>query len=570
MRHVIFELVTTALRHLQSQGVLPPDNAAAPAWRIERPRDKSHGDFATNAAMVWAKAARLPPRQLAQQLIDALPPQQQEIDHCEVAGPGFINFRLSNHALQRLVAVIRQQGNGYGCSDVGQGESVQVEFVSANPTGPMHVGHGRGAVVGDVLCRLLQAAGYRVEREYYINDAGGQVVVLGRSLLLRYLELLGQQVVWPADGYPGDYVREMAQALRQRDGDRWLTASLAQPPQELIDFAIDWVLILIRQDLQQIGIAFDHWFSERALHQSGAIDHAIEILQNKGLIYSGLLDPPKGRDHADDWEPQPQLLFRAQQFGDDVDRALKKSDGSPTYFAADMAYHLHKAERGFSQLINIWGADHGGYVKRIQAAVEALTDRRGQPAVLLVQMVNLTRAGQPVRMSKRAGNFVTLKEVIDETGADAVRFWFLTRSIGSQLDFDLQLAVAHSNDNPVFYVQYAHARICSIGRQAAEQGLTAVTADLSLLQTTAELDLLRLLGSYPELVENAALGRETHRLPFYSLELAAAFHTYYNEHRVLDVAQPALSQARLALVEAVRQVLSNVLQLMGVSAPERM
>ncbi|MBF0158283.1 MAG: arginine--tRNA ligase [Magnetococcales bacterium] len=571
MRHIIFDLITTALQHLQAQGVLPPDSSSglSSGWRIERPRDKTHGDFATNAAMVWAKTARLSPRDLAQRLIEALPSQQQ-IERCEVAGPGFINFHLSHQALQSLIGTIQQQGDRYGCSTIGQGERVQVEFVSANPTGPMHVGHGRGAVVGDVLCRLLTAVGYQVEREYYINDAGGQMLVLGRSLLLRYFELSGREVVWPEACYPGDYVRDMAEALHQRDGDRWLTASIDHPPQEIIDLAIDWVMVLIRADLEQIGIHFDHWFSERQLHQSGAIDHALAILQQKGLIYTGLLEAPKGREMTDDWEPQPQMLFRAQQFGDVVDRPLKKSDGSYTYFAADMAYHLHKAERGFDQLINIWGADHGGYVKRIQSALEALTGRREQPQVLLVQMVNLTRAGQPVRMSKRAGTFVTLREVMDETGVDAVRFWFLTRSIGAQLDFDLQLAVSNSNDNPVFYVQYAHARICSILRQAVEQGIGAAEAPVALLTSPAELDLLRLLGSYPELVEGAALARETHRLSFYLLELAAAFHTYYNEHRVLDAAQPDLSRARLALVTAVRQVLCHALQLMGVSAPERM
>jgi arginyl-tRNA synthetase len=589
VKQQIVDLVTTAIGQLRDQGVFPAD--VPMNFKVERPREKQHGDFATNAAIVLARHAAMPSRTLATRLIETMTPLMVTGSHCEIAGPGFINFRLAASQWQQLIGTIHSAGASYGRSNLGAGQPVQVEFVSANPTGPMHVGHGRGAVVGDVLSRLLDAVGYRVEREYYINDAGGQILILGQSVLLRYLEAHGQSVVWPEEGYPGAYVREIAEALKQRDGDRWChgitrnadghaEVQKDQVAREILDFAITWVMAVIRQDLSQLDIRFDVWFSERTLHASGAIGRALEILTRKGVVYQGVLEPPKGKEPPEDWEPRVQTLFRSRDFGDDVDRPLQKSDGSYTYFAADIAYHLHKAERGFVRLFDVWGADHGGYVKRVQAAMKALTGREGDPEVLLVQMVNLTRAGQPVRMSKRAGTFVTLREVVDEVGRDAVRFWFLTRSVGARLDFDLELAVSRSNDNLVFYVQYAYARICAVYRQAAARtldpapdgldGLDAgAHADAALLTAEVELDLLRLLGSYPEMVEGAALVGEPHRLAYYAIDLAAAFHTFYNQCRILD-ADPAVRRARMALLGALRQVFLNVLGLMGVTAPEQM
>ncbi|MBF0098338.1 MAG: arginine--tRNA ligase [Magnetococcales bacterium] len=570
MHSLIQQLVSTALQQLQQQGLFAEEQIFS--FQVERPRDKNHGDFATNAALVLAKTARLPPRQLAERILAALPAGQTAVERCEVAGPGFINFFLTPHTLQSLILTIAEQGTQYGRSQVGAGRRLQVEFVSANPTGPMHLGHGRGAVNGDVIVRLLQAIGCQVEREYYINDAGAQTLVLGRSVLIRYHALFGQEWPMPEGCYPGDYVRDIAIALRDAQGDRWLTPTLPDhPPGEVVDFAIARCLEWIREDLERLNIPFDTWFSERSLHTQGMIAHAIVQLEAKDLIYEGILEPPKGKQ-PEDWEARPQRLFRSSQFGDEVDRALQKSDGTYTYFAADIAYHLNKAERGFDTLINIWGADHGGYIKRVQSALAALTGRHTLLEVRLVQMVNLFRAGQPVRMSKRAGTFVTLREVVEETGADAVRFWFLLRSSGASLDFDLELAMAKTNENPVFYVQYAHARVHSLRRRLQERGGWVEVADarqLQRLSEEAELELLRLLSRYPEVVEQAALEKEPQKIPHYLLELAAAFHTYYNGHKILDE-DTDLRAARLALANATGQVIANGLTLLGVHAPEQM
>ncbi len=567
MRRIIENLVGTTLETLCREGILP--SGELPRFSVERPRDKNHGDFSTNAALVLAKVARRKPRDLAEKIVAALPAGQTDVDRWEVAGPGFINFHLSADRLRRLITDIQRQGADYGRSRPGAGKKVQVEFVSANPTGPMHLGHGRGAVTGDVIARLLEATGFQVEREYYLNDAGTQMSVLGRSVLIRYRQLFGQTLEMPDGCYPAPYVQEIAGALRERDGDRWLPAPIdAEPPIEVVDFAIERVLVWIRSDLALMDIHFDHWFSERTLHDQGGIERAVDRLAADDLIYQGVLEPPKGK-LPDDWESRPQTLFRASRFGDEVDRPLKKSDGSYTYFAADIAYHYDKARRGFDQLINVWGADHGGYVKRVKAALEALTGRKGMLDVELVQMVNLFRGGKPVRMSKRAGVFVSLREVLDEVGSDPVRFLFLTRSGNAQLDFDLELATARSNDNPVFYVQYAHARVHSVWRKLAESGLRGDGGDLARLELPEELDLLRWLGRFPEVVESAALAREPHRLPYYLQELAAVFHAYYNGHRILD-ADAALRGARLQLVTAVGRVIANGLALLGVSAPEKM
>ena len=572
MRQTIEELVRTTLEALRRDGTLPETlfaDGIGPRFIVERPKDKSHGDFSTNAALVLSKPARMNPRALAERILAALPPEQTDVERWEVAGPGFINFHLAPASLRRLIGVIQDEGAAFGRSGVGAGRKVQVEFVSANPTGPMHLGHGRGAVTGDVIARLLEATGFQVEREYYLNDAGTQMAVLGRSVLIRYRQSFGQELEMPEGCYPAAYVQEIAQSLRDRDGEAWLAAPLdGDPPEAVVDFAIEQVVGWIHSDLEHLDIHFDHWFSERTLHRRGGIERAVERLAADGLIYEGVLDPPKGK-LPEDWESRPQTLFRSSRFGDEVDRPLKKSDGAYTYFAADIAYHYDKARRGFDQLINVWGADHGGYVKRVKAALEALTGKKELLEVELVQMVNLFRGGKPVRMSKRAGVFVTLREVIDEVGPDPVRFLFLTRSGNAQLDFDLELAASRSNDNPVFYVQYAHARVHSLRDKLAERELSAAGGDLARLESPAELDLLRLLGQFPEVVEGAALAREPHRIPYYLTELSAAFHTYYNSHRILDE-DAALRGARLALVAVTGRVIANGLALLGVSAPGRM
>ncbi|MBF0448959.1 MAG: arginine--tRNA ligase [Magnetococcales bacterium] len=569
MRRIIEQLVQGIVQQLLREGVLPPGEL--PEYKVERPREKSHGDFSTNAALVFSRFAKMKPRDLAEKMVASLPLDQQEVDRWEVAGPGFINFHISASRIRQLIPDILTAGNRYGLSQVGSGRRVQVEFVSANPTGPMHVGHGRGAVMGDVIASLFDVTGHTVEREYYINDAGAQVGVLGRSVLLRYRALFGHDIVMPQNSYPAEYVIDIARALRDRDGDRWLVASEnldSSIPSEVVSFAMEQVLGWIRSELASIHIHFDSWFSEQSLHEQGKIEMVISRLAEKDLIYEGVLPPPKGK-LLEDWESRPQLLFKSTDFGDTVDRPLKKSDGSATYFSADIAYHLDKAERGFDQLIDIWGADHGGYVKRVKAALTALTGKKHLLDVELVQMVNLVRGGKPVKMSKRDGTFVTLKEVVEEVGSDAVRFQFLTRSGGAPLDFDLELAVSNSNENPVYYVQYAHARIFSIYRQVTEKGLSLEEGDLSRLESESELSLIRLLGAYPELLEGAAANREPHRVPYYLMELASAFHTFYNSHRILDE-DTALMGARLTLISAVRQVLANGLRLLGVSAPEKM
>ncbi|MEO5376942.1 MAG: arginine--tRNA ligase [Magnetococcus sp. DMHC-6] len=568
MRRMIETLLQRALEQLTQEGVFPAGTLLP--FKVERPREKNHGDFSTNAALVLSRWTDLKPRALAEKILLALSLDRSTLADCQIAGPGFINFTLSTTSLLGVITDILQAGTQYGRGSFGRGKRIQIEFVSANPTGPMHVGHGRGAIFGDVLARILEASGYEVLREYYINDAGHQIEVLGNSVLYRYRQKLGLDLSPPEEFYPGEYVGEIAQKLIEQEGGVWLSCHVA--PQPVVDFAVATVLAYIRQDLDQLGIRFDSWFSERTLHREGRIEQVLALLTEKGLLYQGILEPPKALSatETEEWEARPQLLFRSTRFGDEVDRPLQKGDGQYTYFAADVAYHFDKAQRGFDRLINVWGADHGGYIKRVQAALAALTGKTDLLEVKLMQMVNLTRGGEPVRMSKRAGNFVTLNEIVEETSADAVRFWFLTRSENSGLDFDLDLAVAKSNDNPVFYVQYAHARICSVGRQLREKGLEeGEEADLSLLQSQAELDLVRLLGSYPEIVENAAKNFEPHRIPYYLIELATAFHTYYNGHRILE-SDINLRNARLKLISAVRCVLANGLGLLGIQAPESM
>jgi arginyl-tRNA synthetase len=573
--------IKVELESLVTAGKLPA-GLDVNRFSVEPPRDPAHGDISTNAAMVLAKPAGKNPREIAELIATALR-SHKSVTEATVAGPGFINLRLAESFWHERLSEILLAGTSYGDSTTGQGVSVNVEYVSANPTGPMHVGHGRGAVVGDVLATLLQKAGYGVIREYYINDAGAQVDVLARSTHLRYREALGQAIGAIPDGlYPGDYLKEAGRQLAERDGERWLDLPEADWLAPVRAFAIDAMMALIRADLAAVSIAHDVFTSERGLVDSGAVDAALTSLQQADLLYTGTLEPPKGK-LPDDWEPRPQLLFRATQFGDDVDRPVKKSDGSWTYFASDMAYHLDKYRRGGKVMIDVWGADHGGYVKRMQAAVKALTGGGGVLDVKLCQLVNLFDKGEPVRMSKRAGTFVTLREVVDEVGKDVFRFILLTRKNDQALDFDFAKVKEQSKDNPVFYVQYAHARSRSVLRHAAAEltdldltpaALAAVPLDC--LSDPAELALIRILGSWPRLVESAAEAHEPHRVAFYLGEVAAGFHGLWNKGkddaslRFLQADDMAATRARLALVQAVVFVIASGLAVLGVEPAEEM
>ena len=495
MNHFAYirERVIAALAALSDEGTIP-GSLDTSRITVEPPRDPEHGDVATNAAMVLAKQAGLNPRDLAG-MISAGLSEEAEITDADVAGPGFINIRLADPFWWDRLRDVLSAGTAYGDSEMGSGHAVNVEYVSANPTGPMHVGHGRGAVVGDALAALLSKAGYEVTKEYYINDAGAQVDTLARSLYLRYREAHGEDIGEIPDGlYPGEYLIDAAAQLKEADGGKWLEASEEEWLDPVRRFAVKSMMALIRQDLAALGVAHNQFSSERALVQAGGVDGVLEALTDRDLIYTGVLEPPKGKK-PDDWEERPQTLFRASQYGDDVDRPVQKSDGSWTYFATDMAYHLDKYKRGFSDMINVWGADHGGYVKRMQAAVSALTEGQGTLNVKLCQMVNLMEDGEPVKMSKRSGTFVTLREVIDQVGKDVVRFLMLTRKNDAQLDFDLAKAVEQSRDNPVFYVQYCHARCCSVLRHAAEVFDEAEFTPIAL--KAADLSLLAIRQNWP-------------------------------------------------------------------------
>lgn len=549
---------------------------------VEPPRDPAHGDLSTNAAMVLAKSTGLAPRVLADKLRARLA-ARPGVTSVEIAGPGFINLRLDDSVWQQRIVDILQAGPEYGSSTMGAGRRVNVEYVSANPTGPLHVAHARGAVVGDALASLLAKAGYDVTREYYINDAGAQVDVLARSAFLRYREALGEDIGTIPEGlYPGDYLKDVGRAIVERDGTKWRDKPESEWLEPIRSFTIDRMMARIREDLDSLGIHQDVFSSERALVESGGVDRAIEALSARGLIYVGVLEPPKGKT-LDDWEPRPQTLFRATQFGDDVDRPLKKSDGSWTYFAADIAYHYDKFCRGFPLMIDVWGADHGGYVKRMQAAVAAITEGKGTLDVKICQLVKLLREGEPVKMSKRAGTFVTLREVVEEVGKDVVRFIMLTRKNDAPLDFDLAKVTEQSRDNPVFYVQYAHARCASVLRHAAaEMGdidldpAALANAPLDLLRDPAEMALIRQMASFPRLIETAAEAHEPHRIAFYLYDLASAFHALWNKGkdeaslRFLVPDNPGLTRARLALVKAVATVVANGLSIIGVTPVEEM
>ena len=567
-------LLDGVLDELVSAGALP-QGIDRRNVTVEPPRDPAHGDLATNAAMVLAKPAGTNPRALAEAIkpkLEALPP----VTSVEVAGPGFINIRLTPDAWRDELRTILREGEEYGLSKVGADERVNVEYVSANPTGPLHMGHCRGAVVGDSLARLLEAAGFRVTKEYYVNDAGAQVDTLARSVHLRYREALGDDIGEIGEGfYPGDYLKPVGTVLAAEYGDKYVAAPEAEWLPLFRNAAITAMLDLIRHDLALLGIHHDLFASEAEVQRSGAVDRALQVLRGKDLVYEGTLERPKSLDPHDEWEPVELTLFRSTQFGDDQDRPMKKSDGSWTYFGADAAYHLQKAESA-DHLVNIWGADHAGTVKRVQSAVKALTDGRVDLDVKLVQMVRLFRAGEPVKMSKRAGDFVTLADVVSEVGKDVVRFMMLTKRADTPLDFDFAKVVEASKDNPVFYVQYAHARISSLKRKAAEAGVDlAADADLSLLHDE-ELALVKRAAQYPRVLEGAALAHEPHRIAFFLYDLAAEFHALWNRgnddpsRRFLLENNPQLSRARLELALGIAQIIRSGLALMGVTATEEM
>ncbi|MEL7736918.1 arginine--tRNA ligase [Citromicrobium bathyomarinum] len=569
------ERIDAVLSALEAEGTLPPDVSRANV-SVEPPRDPSHGDIATNAAMVLAKQAKTNPRALAEQIVEHLK-RDPDIESAEIAGPGFINLRIADRTWIDEIRAIGSLAEGYGRSGVGKGTRINVEYVSANPTGPMHMGHCRGAVVGDALASLLDATGHSVTREYYVNDAGGQVDVLARSAHVRYREALGESVGEIPEGlYPGEYLIPVGKALAEEFGDKFAAAPESEWLPLFRPRAVAAMMDLIRADLAKLGIAHDVFASEAELQAAGKPAEAEAWLREQGLVYDGELEKPKGKT-PEDWEPVELPLFRSTQFGDDQDRPIRKSDGSWTYFGADLAYHMQKAKNA-DALIDIWGADHAGTVKRIKAAVAALSQGQGKPIpfdVKLVQMVQLMRDGEPVKMSKRSGNFVTLADVVDEVGKDVVRFTMLTRKPEAQMDFDFAKVVEASKDNPVFYVQYAHARICSTMRKAAEEGLAPSDEALDAL-TADDVALVKLAAQYPRLVESAAQAREPHRIAFYLYDLAAAFHAFWNagnddsSKRVILTQDRKLSGARLYLVAQIGQVIRNGLGLLGVEAVEEM
>ena len=568
------------LTDLQARGDLP-DGLDMARVAVEPPRDASHGDMATNAAMVLAKPAGINPRALAELLVAELV-KSDRIEMAEIAGPGFVNLRLAPSVWLALVPHILESGIAYGDGDAGG--KLNIEYVSANPTGPMHVGHARGAVFGDALARLLEKTGHEVLREYYINDAGSQVDVLARSALLRMREAQGEAIGEIPEGlYPGDYLVPVGEKLATEHAD---LADKSDDEQVAIakSVALPMMMDMIREDLAALGVTHAYFCSEQSLHDNGAVDNALEVLDNKGLIYQGVLEPPKGKEPPADWEPQPQTLFKSSEFGDDSDRALKKSDGAWTYFAPDIAYHYDKVQRGYSEMIDVWGADHIGYIKRMQSAVNAITDGAGALEVKVCNLVKLMRGGEPVKMSKRAGSFITLREVVDEVGKDAVRFMMLTRKNDAPLDFDFDVVKDKSRDNPVFYVQYAHARICSVLRNAKEAGFAATDiadgalakADLAHLKDEAELALIRSLSHYPRMLASAAQAREPHRVAFYLMDLAAAFHALWNlgkerlDLRFIQDDDRDGTLARLALIRAAATVIASGLDVIGVTPEEEM
>lgn len=526
-----------------------------PSVVLEKPREKSHGDFATNIAMQLARIAKKAPRMIAEDIVKALDQESASIDRIEIAGPGFINFFMKEDYLGELVPTILNASEDYGRTNSGEGERVQVEFVSVNPTGRLHLGHARGAAYGDVLCNVLEAAGYAVEREYYINDAGNQIDNLALSIDARYKEALGMEADMPEDGYFGKDIQSIGEKIAADDGDKWLKVDEKERIQSFRNLGVDQVLGLIKEDLAEFRVHFDHWFSEKTLYEDDQITGAIDVLK-------------KG-NHT--FEKDGALWFRSTQFGDDKDRVLVKQDGSYTYLTPDIAYHKNKLDRGFTKLINVWGGDHHGYIARMKAAIQALGYDNETLDVKVIQMVNLLEKGETQRMSKRSGNAVPLVDFLKKVGVDAVRYFFIARSNDSQLDFDVELAQSETNDNPVYYVQYAHARICTMLAQAEKQEYTVdVESDYSLLTSEKEKELLAKLGSFPSVVADAAAKQEPHQVTQYVFSLATTLHSFYNAEKVLDQDHVERTKARIALMKAVRITLANALTLIGVSAPEKM
>lgn len=555
MKDVLKQLLREALARCYESGSLVSGEIPVDIL-VEVPANPGHGDFATNVAMILAKKEKAPPRKVAEVIIRELTGKEEVFSRVEIAGPGFVNFFLTAECWARVLDEIIEQQKCFGWQDFGAGKRVQVEFVSANPTGPLHIGHGRGAATGDALAALLAACGYEVQREYYINDAGNQMQTLGRSILLRCRQLLGEAVTFPGDCYQGEYIRDLARQALAEKGEQLLHHPEEEAVRILTDFGGSRILAGITTDLADFGVRFDNWYSERTLWERGEIQKGLDYLREKGFAYE--------KDEA--------LWFASTRFGDDKDRVMLRSNGMTTYFASDVAYHKEKFERGFDLVIDIWGADHHGYIPRMKAAVAALGHDREALQVILVQLVNLLRGGVPAAMSTRSGEFVTLREVMDEVGTDACRYYFLSRHSDSKLDFDLELAKEQSADNPVYYIQYAHARICSIQRKAAEEGIglpARGTIDFSVLDLPEELTLTKFLAQFPEVVAAAGRAFEPHRLTAYLQELATQFHAYYNRHRVVGEDAKTTS-ARLYLVNCIQTVIANALSLLGISAPERM
>ncbi|MGV6857795.1 MAG: arginine--tRNA ligase [bacterium] len=583
MKQQLQTQILDALTKLHDEGVLP-EIPAAEQIELTRTKDVSHGDFACNISLRLAKPAKKNPRELAQLIVSNLS-ENSHLDRTEIAGPGFINFFLNSASSVSVIDTILQQKHQYGRSSLGKGKKVQVEFVSANPTGPLHVGHGRGAAYGAAVADLLDAVGFEVHREYYVNDAGRQMDILGTSVWLRYLELCGEELTFPANGYKGDYVWDIAATLHREEGDtyRHSTSTVfsdipADEPaggdkelhidaliekaksllgeagyRKVFDLGLNTLVDDIRDDLKLFGIEYENWYSERSLVESGAVNRALQRLDTAGHLY----------------EQNGAIWFRSTNFGDEKDRVVKRDNGQTTYFASDIAYHMEKFERGFERVIDVWGADHHGYVPRVKAALEALGENPAKLDVLLVQFAILYKGGERMQMSTRSGQFVTLRELRKEVGSDAARFFYVMRRCEQHLDFDLDLAKSQSSDNPMYYIQYAHARICSVQRQVDEQGIQPRKPDYGSLTESHETELMKKLAIYPEIVEKAALNEEPHQIVHYLRELANLFHTYYNAHKFM-IDDVRIRDARLALCEATQHVLKNGLQLLGVSAPQKM
>ncbi len=554
MKQKIGAMILTAVQKAHEKGAIP--SPEVPPFVIEEPKTEAHGDLSANMAMVMAGVQKMAPRKIAEIIIANMSDPEGILARTEIAGPGFINFFIRPAAWLPVLLRIHEQDTRYGASDMGKGRKVQVEFVSANPTGPLHVGHGRGAAVGDVTANILAFCGYDVQREYYINDSGRQISTLGRSVYVRYLQLCGREMEFPEDHYRGDYIKDIAAVIRKEKGDSLLQLEEIEGLAFCAHFAADDILAGIRDDLESFGVRFDNWYSEQSLFDSGRVEKTLENFRARGSIY----------------EKDGALWFRTTDFGDEKDRVVVRSNGQTTYFASDIAYHQDKYERGLERVIDVWGADHHGYIPRMRASILASGRTAEQFQVILIQLVNLLRGGVQVAMSSRAGEFVTLKEVLDEVGSDAARFIFLTRHYESKLDFDLELAKKKSNDNPVYYVQYVHARISSIMEKAEERGVQIrewTLQNISGLTEPEEVRLMQHLSRYPEVVENSARLTEPHRITYYLTETASAFHAYYNRHKVLTD-DPDLTAARLCLVLAVKKVIRNGLTLLGVSTPEKM